>query len=116
MDEAKESASARHTRFRFIAEFGANIVAAIVLVVFSLGIGMLGYHHYAGMAWIDAFANAAMMITSMGPLDPLNNPAARIWGACFALYSGFALAATTGLIIAPMVHAFVGRLHVRQGE
>lgn len=114
MDEPKSAE--RHTRFRFVTQFGANIVAAIALVGFSLGIGMLGYHHYARMAWIDAFANASMMITSMGPLDPLTGPAARIWGACFALYSGFALAATTGLIIAPMVHAFVDRLHVRQPE
>jgi hypothetical protein len=114
MDETKSAE--RHGRFRFIAEFGANIAAAILLVGLSLGIGTYGYHHYARMAWIDAFANAAMMVTSMGPLDPLNDPAARIWGACFALYSGLALAATTGLIIAPLVHAFVGRLHVRQPE
>jgi hypothetical protein len=114
MDETKSAA--RHGRFRFIAEFGANIVAAVLLIGFSLGVGTLGYHHYAHMAWIDAFANAAMMVTSMGPLDPLTGPAARIWGACFALYSGLALAATTGLIIAPMVHAFVDRLHVRQPE
>ncbi len=116
MNEAKDLAAARHTRFRFIAEFGTNILVAVLLVGFSLVMGTLGYHHYARMAWIDAFANAAMMVTSMGPLDPLNDPAARIWGACFALYSGLALAATTGLIIAPMVHAFVGRLHVHQDE
>ena len=115
MDEAKESASARHTRFRFVAQFGANIAAAFLLVGFSLVMRTVGYHHYVRMAWI-AFTNAAMMVTSMGPLDPLNTPAARIWGACFALYSGLALAATTGLIIAPIVHAFVGRLHVRQPE
>jgi hypothetical protein len=108
-----QTTATRHYRFRFFAQFGANIAAAVVLVGFSLGVGMLGYHHYAGMAWIDAFANAAMMITSMGPLDPLPDNPARIFGACFALYSGFALAATTGLIIAPLVHSFVDRLHVR---
>jgi hypothetical protein len=57
-----------------------------------------------------------MMVTSMGPLDPLVGPSARLWGAFFALYSGLALAATSGLIIAPILHAFVGRLHVRGAD
>ena len=100
----------------FVRKYGPNILAAFVLVGISLGIGTVGYHHYARMAWIDAFANAAMMVTSMGPLDPLNGPAARLWGAFFALYSGLALAATSGLIIAPILHAFVGRLHVREPD
>ena len=108
-----QTTATRHYRFRFFAQFGANIAAAVVLVGFSLGVGTLGYHHFARMAWIDAFANAAMMVTSMGPLDPLPDNPARIFGACFALYSGLALAATTGLIIAPLVHSFVDRLHVR---
>ena len=115
MDDARQT-SARHTRFRFIAEFGANIGAAFLLIGFSLGVGTLGYHRFAGMAWIDAFANAAMMVTSMGPLDPLHDNPGRIFGACFALYSGLALAATTGLIIAPLVHSFVDRLHIRRPE
>ena len=110
MDDQKTAT--RHYRFRFFAQFGANIGAAFVLIAFSLGIGTLGYHRFAGMAWIDAFANAAMMVTSMGPLDPLPDNPARIFGACFALYSGLALAATTGLIIAPLVHSFVDRLHI----
>jgi hypothetical protein len=108
-----QTTATRHYRFRFFAQFGANIGAAVVLVGFSLGVGMLGYHHFAGMAWIDAFANASMMITSMGPLDPLPDNPSRLFGACYALYSGFALAATTGLIIAPLVHSFVDRLHIR---
>ena len=111
--EGKEAPQKRRT---FVGQFGTNILAAVLLVGFSLLVGTIGYNHYARMAWIDAFANAAMMVTSMGPLDPLDGPSARLWGAFFALYSGFALAATTGLIIAPLVHAFVGRLHVRQPE
>lgn len=109
MDKAQQAAAERH----FFQQFGTNIAAAFCLIAFSLGVGTLGYHRFARMAWIDAFANAAMMVTSMGPLDPLSDNPARVFGACFALYSGLALAATTGLIIAPLVHSFVSRLHVR---
>jgi len=30
---------------------------------------MAGYHWLEGMAWIDAFANAAMILSGMGPLQ-----------------------------------------------
>lgn len=103
-------------RRSFVGQFGTNIVAALVLISVSLTVGTLGYHHYAHMTWVNAFTNAAMMVTSMGPLDPLNSEGARLFGAFFALYSGFALAATTGLIIAPLIHSFVDRLHVRRDE
>ena len=110
-----EKTSAQRQRFRFVAEFGANIAAAFALMGLSLGVGTLGYYHYANMAWIDAFANAAMMATSMGPLDPLTENPARVFASCFALYSSLALATTTGLIIAPLVHSFVNRLHIKDG-
>ncbi len=99
-------------RARFLGQFGANIAAAIVLIGVSLGVGMLGYHHFAGMAWIDAFANAAMMVSGMGPLDSLDTNSARLFGACFGLYSGFAVIATGGLVIAPILHSFVQRMHL----
>lgn len=108
-----ETPTQRRQKTTFFAQFGANIIAAFVLISFSLTVGTLGYHHYADMTWVDAFANAAMMVTSMGPLDPLNGEGARLFGAFFALYAGFALAATTGLIIAPLLHQFVNRLHIR---
>jgi len=116
METTAPAKTARPPRGHFFAQFGANIAAALILVTVSLAIGTFGYHHYAKMTWIDAFANAAMMVTSMGPLDPLNDTAARLFGSFFALYSGFALAATTGLIIAPLVHSFVDRLHIRHGQ
>jgi hypothetical protein len=112
---AAPSAAAKRQRFQFFREFGVNIVAAMLLVGLSIAIGTIGYHTYADMAWIDAFANAAMIVAGMGPLDPLTDNPARIFAACFALYAGLALVATTGLLVAPLLHSFVERLHVRGG-
>jgi hypothetical protein len=114
-EAGKQAAAARRHRFQFFQQFGVNIVAAMLLVGLSIAIGTLGYRHFAGMAWIDAFANAAMIVSGMGPLDPLTDNPARLFAACFALYAGLALVATTGLLVAPMLHSFVERLHVRGG-
>src|SRR5204863_14769 len=37
------------------------------LVAFALGVGVVGYHAIEGLPWIDAFLNAAMILTGMGP-------------------------------------------------
>ncbi|MFN0318599.1 MAG: hypothetical protein ACKVQA_26535, partial [Burkholderiales bacterium] len=35
------------------------------LVIGSLFVGMLGYHYFESMPWIDAFANASMILSGM---------------------------------------------------
>ena len=115
MDTSKPGRAAlaeTRLRQRFLGQFGANIAAAIALIGLSLVVGMAGYHQFAGMAWVDAFANAAMMVSGMGPLDSLDTNSARLFGTCFGLYSGFAVIATGGLVIAPILHSFVQRMHL----
>jgi hypothetical protein len=43
-----------------------SVALAVILVV--LGIGMLGYHGFEGLTWLDAFLNAAMILGGMGPV------------------------------------------------
>ena len=112
---AEPSAAAKRQQFQFFSQFGVNIVAAVLLVGLSIVIGTIGYRQFAGMSWIDAFANAAMIVSGMGPLDNLTTNPARLFAACFALYAGIALIATTGLLVAPLLHSFVQRLHVARG-
>lgn len=72
----------------------------------------LGYHFLGGLAWIDAFQNAAMILSGMGPVDPLKTDLAKLFAGVYALYSGLALVATAGLILAPIVHRFLHRFHL----
>ncbi len=57
---------------------------ASLLIGISLLGGMLGYRHFEGMEWIDAFANASMILSGMGPLTPLGRslPSKLPEGSC----------------------------------
>src|SRR5689334_4353396 len=46
------------------------------LALLALGIGILGYHIFEGLPWIDALLNASMILGGMGPVNPLRPPAA----------------------------------------
>lgn len=96
----------------FYRRLAINGISAIILVLISLFVGMAGYHWIAGLAWIDAFQNAAMILSGMGPVDELRDSGAKLFAGLYAIYSGLALVATAGVIIAPILHRFLHRFHL----
>jgi hypothetical protein len=99
---------------RFLRRLGANLALAAALIAVSLGVGMAGYHFTDGMGWLDAFLNASMILSGMGPVTVLVDPAAKLFAGCYALYSGLMLVATATLVLAPVMHRVLHRLHVRE--
>ena len=87
------------------------LLGAIVIVV-SLGIGMTGYHFFENLPWVDAFVNAAMILSGMGPVATLQTNAGKIFAGCYALFSGLALIAILGIIFAPVVHRSLHKFHL----
>jgi hypothetical protein len=89
---------------------------AFGLVVLSLFVGMLGYHALEGMKWIDAFVNASMILSGMGPVGELHTPAGKVFAGLYALYSGFALLTIAAVLLAPVMHRFLHRFHIEMGS
>src|SRR5215207_3985133 len=88
----------------------ALVTAGIIL--FSLGIGMIGYHYYESLSWIDSLLNASMILGGMGPVNPLQTNAGKIFAALYALYSGIILLASVGILVTPIFHRFMHRFHL----
>ena len=88
------------------------MAAAALLIAVSLVGGMCGYRYFEGMTWVDAFANASMILSGMGPLTPLNTEAGKIFAGSYALYSGLVLILATGVIVAPLFHRVLHRFHL----
>ena len=66
----------------------------------SLFGGMLGYAHFEGMSWLDAFLNAAIILSGMGPVEPLKTNAGKLFAGCYAIYSGLIVILITGIVLA----------------
>ena len=86
------------------------ITAGIIL--FSLGIGMLGYHYYESLSWIDSLLNASMILGGMGPVNTLQTNAGKVFASFYALYSGIILLASVGILATPIFHRFMHRFHL----
>ena len=78
----------------------------------SLCMGMAGYHYLEHMAWLDAFVNASMILSGMGPVGSLQTSAGKLFAGCYALYSGLALITTIGIVFAPVFHRFLHKFHM----
>jgi hypothetical protein len=82
------------------------------IITVSLGVGMTGYHVFEKLPWLDAFLNAAMILSGMGPVASLQTDAGKLFAGCYALFSGIVLIMVLGIIFAPVVHRFLHKFHL----
>ncbi len=103
-------------RRAFYARMARSLILAVLIVLVSLGIGMAGYHGFEGLPWLDSFLNAAMILSGMGPVAPLQTPGGKLFAGCFALFSGLALISVVAVIFAPVFHRFLHKFHLESSS
>jgi hypothetical protein len=96
-------------QFRFL-------VYSLLILVFSLGIGIAGYHFIAKLGWTDALLNAAMILTGMGPVNAMVTPASKWFASAYALYSGIVFLSTAAVLLAPALHRLLHTLQLDANE
>lgn len=96
---------------RFVRRIVLHVSTAVGLVAGSLLIGMIGYVYFEHFTWIDAFVNASMLLGGMGPVNPLQTDAGKLFAGFYALYAGLVFLAVAGLLLAPFVHRLLHRFH-----
>jgi hypothetical protein len=101
-------ASPEHFSFRVLQ----NSYWALGTIVVALAVGMAGYMGFEAMGTIDAFVNAAMILSGMGPLTPLHTDGGKIFAGFYAILCGLLIFGVAGLILAPVFHRILHSFHV----
>jgi hypothetical protein len=101
---------------RFIRRLASSFATGLGLVAVSLAVGMLGHHRLFALSWVDAFVNASMILSGMGPLAVPQTTGAKLFAGVYALYSGLAVLAIAGIIFAPAIHRLLHYLHADPGD
>ena len=104
------------TRVQFARRVAGHFGYSILACVIALGAGVVGYHVFAGLGWIDALLNASMILGGMGPVDQLKTDGAKIFASFYALFSGLVFIGVLGLLLAPFIHRVMHRLHMDYEE
>ena len=100
------------SRRRFARRMLRQLAYAGGLGLPSLALGTVVFRVAARQSWHLAFLNAAMLLSGMGPVgDIAGGVGGSIAAALFALYAGLVFLIVAGLLVTPLVHRVLHRLH-----
>lgn len=100
------------THKEFTLKFLKYLSFLLLIILFSLTIGVVGYKFFAQLNWIDSFYNASMILTGMGPVDDMKNTNAKLFSSLYAIYSGVVFLSSLAIFVTPIVHRLMMRFHI----
>lgn len=103
-------------RHAFLWRVVKHLGVAAVVVLSALAIGVLWYHHYARLGWIDSLLNASMILGGMGPVGTLDTDAAKLFASFYALFSGLVFISVMGIVLAPAAHRALHLFHLDEKD
>ena len=92
------------------------VLTACCVIAVVLFIGVAGYHWLGGLDWIDSILEASMILGGMGPIKELSTPAAKIFAALYALFSGLVFIGIMGVVLAPLAHRMLHSFHLDEKD
>lgn len=103
-------------RRAFLFRVARAIGLWLALTIVGLLIGMIGYAITEGMGPADAFVNAAMILSGMGPVSELHTTGGKIFAGLYAILSGLIIVIGAGFVLAPLFHRVLHSFHVESGK
>jgi hypothetical protein len=96
----------------FLRRVLRHVLVALAVLLLSLGLGVLGYRCTEHLSWLDALLNASMILGGMGPVDIMRTEGGKLFASLYALFAGVAFLAVAGILVAPIAHRVLHRLHL----
>jgi hypothetical protein len=100
----------------FVRRMFGHAVLALSLLVASLGLGVTGYHFTEELPWLDALLNASTILGGMGQVNELHTAGGKLFASGYSLFSGMAFLVVAGILVAPVAHRLLHRLHLEAGQ
>lgn len=96
----------------FVLRLAQGIGKGMVFIGAGLLVGAVGYRLTEGLGWLDATLNAAMLLAGEGPIAPLHTTGGKVFAIVYAIFSGVLFITATSVLLSPVAHRFLHRLHL----
>ena len=105
-------------RRKLVQRLKLNAFWSVAVIAVALFIGIVGYMWFGKMDAVSAFANAAMILSGMGPLDvsAMSSNGAKIFEGIYALVCGLLFFAVAGFALAPALHHLLRSFHLEDED
>ncbi len=101
---------------KFLIRLLYSFAVGLALIAISLVVGMIGYHALEHLGWLDSFLNAAMLLGGMGPIHSPETDGGKLFAGIYALYCGLMVIAVASVILAPVAHRLLHKMHADAEE
>jgi len=100
----------------FYPRVARSAAVSLLLICGTLAVGTVGYLALTDLTPLEAFHQASMLLSGMGPVHPekLTGTVAVIFDSLYALFCGVMLLASTAVMFAPIIHRLLHRFHLEE--
>lgn len=82
------------------------------LLAATLLIGTFAFHKIEGFAWLDSLLNSVMIMTGLGLTGAVTTHGGKLFTAVYAIFSTIIFFTILVILIAPVLHRLLHRLHL----
>jgi hypothetical protein len=103
-------------RHIFVRRMLKAIGVWFAIIIVGLAVGITGYAGFEGLSLTDAYLNAAMILSGMGPAVELKTTGGKLFAGTYAILSGLIIIIATGFVLAPIFHRVLHKFHLETRE
>ncbi len=96
----------------FTIRVAKHVGLALIIIAFTLAVGVVGHLLFEPMNWHDAVLNTALIIAGIGPYILPQSITGKIFLSLYSILVGLTFIATLGLVLAPVAHRIVHKFHL----
>ena len=96
---------------RFFGRMAKSLGIAAIINGVTLAVGAVGLRRLEGLDWMDAWLNAALVMTGNGPIAPAQSVSGKTFLLFYALGGVLVFAAVIASVMAPILHRMLHAFH-----
>jgi len=100
----------------FAKRMARAVALWFAIIIVGLAVGIAGYAGFEGLSLVDAYLNAAMILSGMGPAVELKTTGGKLFAGTYAIMSGLLVIIATGFVLAPIFHRVLHKFHVESRD
>jgi hypothetical protein len=101
---------------QFFGRIARGLGIAIIIDGIALAVGAVGLRRLEGLDWMDAWLNAALVITGNGPIAAPQSLSGKTFMFFYALGGVLTFAAVISVVMVPILHRILHTFHAQVPE
>ncbi len=93
-----------------------HVLAAFILVVLTLALGVAGHVYFDNMEPIAAFVASITLASGLGLSILPESTSGQLFTSLYGIFSGYVYIATSTIVLAPIIHRIMHKFHLDEQQ